>query len=130
MVVRFAGIVALVLAASTVAAAREQKMTTWTGWFGDKSCAAPRVAAGKIGPNGIACAKKCLKEGKEPVFISEQAKALFVVVDYPNVIDEIGYRVEITGVVDEAAKTVSVRSVKRLSEVVQSCALPPKKNKS
>ena len=36
---------------------------------------------------------------------------------------------QITGVVDEDATTISVKSVTRLSEVVQMCALPAKKPK-
>jgi hypothetical protein len=37
----------------------------------------------------------------------------------------VGYRVEVTGVVDDKAKTVSITSVKRLSEVPAIC-LPRK----
>jgi hypothetical protein len=125
----FVGIFALVLAASTTGIARDTKTVTWTGWFSDKGCATPRVAAGNISPNGTECVKKCLRDGATPVFISEQAKALFVVVDYPNAIDDVGYRLEITGAVNEDAKTLSVKSVKHLSEVVNVCALPKKVKK-
>ena len=113
----------LMLGASGGGGASDTQTTTWTGWFSDKGCAAPRVAAGNISPNGVACARKCLDEGATPVFISEQAKALYEVVDYPKVKDYVGYRVELTAVVDERAKTVWVRSVKRLSEVQQTCAV-------
>lgn len=117
------------LAAMPAGAGAQTKTMTWTGWFSDKGCATGRVAAGDISPNGVACAKKCLNEGATPVFISEQAKALFEVLDHPKVIDDVGYHVEITADVDEKAKTVSVKSVKRLSEVVQMCALPKKGEK-
>lgn len=80
-----------------------------------------------MGPNGTSCVRKCLSEGTPAVFISEQAKDIFDVKDYPSVKDDVGYRIELTGVVDVAAKSVSVTSVKRLSEVVNTCALPKKK---
>ena len=46
--------------------------------------------------------------------------------DYASVKDEIGYYLQITGDVDEKARTVSVKSVNRLSEVTAMCLLPRK----
>src|SRR5262245_56697551 len=108
--------------ARTPAIVRE---VTWTGWFSDKGCA--RVRDGAVAPNGTECVKKCLGDGAKPVFLSEQAKAIFDVKDYPGVLDDVGYRIELTGTVDDEAKTLSVKSVKRLSAVVSTCALPRKK---
>jgi hypothetical protein len=120
---------ALVAAAASIGstASAEPKAVTWTGWFSDITCAKGRVANGEIGPNNTVCVKKCLDEGAAAVFISEQAKAMFVVKDHPGVKEDVGYHVELTGVVDEDAKTVSVTSVKRLSEVTNMCGVPPKK---
>ncbi|MPY89714.1 MAG: hypothetical protein GEU99_17555 [Luteitalea sp.] len=106
------------------AGADDAKTTTWTGWFSDKGCASPRVANGIIGPNNPDCVKRCLDEGATPVFVSEQAEAVFEVRDYEAVENDVGYHIELTGIVDEAAKTISVRSVKRLSYVGALCALP------
>jgi hypothetical protein len=47
--------------------------------------------------------------------------------DYPAAKDDVGFRVELTGTVDEKAKTVSVTSVKRLSEVTAMCVVPTKR---
>jgi hypothetical protein len=99
---------------------------TWTGWFSDKQCARVRPDE-EPRPNGTACVKKCLGEGSPAVFISEQAKAVYEVRDYPAARDDVGFRVEITGDVDEKAKTVSVTSVKRLSEVTAMCLVPKKR---
>jgi hypothetical protein len=119
---------ALVAAAGVVSTAiAEPKAVTWTGWFSDITCAKGRVDNGEIGPNNTACVKKCLDEGATAVFISEQAKAMFVVKDHPTLKEDVGYHVELTGVVDEEAKTVSVKSVKRLSEVTNVCGVPKKK---
>jgi hypothetical protein len=119
------GLVVPALAAAPTAS--EPKITTSTGWFSDKGCAAPKVARGQIGPNNPVCVKRCLDDGAEPVFVSEQAEALFDVKDYAAVKDVVGYRVEVTGIVDEEAKTITVKSVKRLEEVVTLCYRPKKK---
>lgn len=119
------GLVIPALAAAQ--SAPEPKTTTSTGWFSDKGCAAPKVARGQIGPNNPDCVKRCLDEGAVPVFISEQAKAMFDVKDYATVKDDVGYRVEVTGIVDEDAKTITVKSVKRLEAVPVTCARPQKK---
>ena len=99
---------------------------TWTGWFSDKQCARVRPDE-EPRPNGAACVKKCLDEGSPAVFISEQAKAVYDVRDYASAKDDVGFRVEITGEVDEKAKAVSVKSVKRLSEVTAMCLVPKKR---
>ena len=124
---------AVILAASTLGTAagrteirttwtEEEATTKWTGWFSDKGCAGVKVKSGEITPNGTACVKKCLTEGATPVFVSEQTKGMYEVRDHPSVLEDVGYRLELTGIVDEKEKAVSVRSVKRLSEIVQMCA--------
>ena len=116
--------VAVLLAVSWSADPRETTTKTWTGWFSDKQCA--RVTAEEaLRPNGTACVKKCLAGGSPAVFISEQARGIYVVLEPASVPKDVGYYVEITGEVDEKAKTVSVKSVKRLSEVLAIC-LPKK----
>ena len=47
--------------------------------------------------------------------------------DHASVKDDVGYYLELTGVLDEKAKAISVRSVKRLGDVVQMCARPVRK---
>jgi hypothetical protein len=71
-------------------------------------------------------AKRCIERGAAPVFISEQAKGIFKVKDYPGIIDDLGYHVEIAAMVDESAKTISVQKVKRLSYEGATCARPKK----
>jgi hypothetical protein len=115
---------AAALAATTAGAAArsgETRSVTWTGWLSDQQCA--RVNNGETKPNNTLCVKKCLEEGSPAVFISEQAKAIYVVKDHPTVSDDVGYHLELTGTVDEAAKTIAVTSVKRLAEVVNVCGV-------
>jgi hypothetical protein len=100
---------------------------TMTGWFSDAQCATSRVAKGIIAPNNPDCVKKCLNEGATPVFISEQAKALFEVRDHPSVLADVGFYVEVVGTVDKSGKALSITSVKRLEEQGPTCQLPKKK---
>jgi hypothetical protein len=78
-------------------------------------------------PNQSACVRKCLDEGSPAVFISEQARAVYEVRDYTKAKDDVGFRVEITGEVDEQAMTIAVKSVKRLSEVTAMCVVAKKR---
>ena len=117
---------ALVMAATAAhgAIVEVAPTTTWTGWLSDKGCAASKVRSGNISPNGSDCVKKCLNDGATPVFLSEQARDMYEVTGYENLIEDVGYHLEVTGVVDEKGKTIAVSSVKRLSKVVQTCGLP------
>jgi hypothetical protein len=98
-----------------------------TGWFSDEGCAAAKLKADEITPNGTACVKKCLEDGAAAVFVDPKARAMYQVKDYPTVKDDVGYYLEVKGVLDANARTISVRSVKHLGDVVQMCARPPKK---
>jgi hypothetical protein len=98
------------------------KTVTRTGWFSDGRCA--RVTDGDVRPNNPECVRRCLNEGAKAVFLSEQEKAIFEVRDYPTVKDDVGYRLEVTGVVDDSTRTISVKSVTRLSKVTAMCLLP------
>ena len=98
-----------------------------SGWFSDEGCAAAKLAADEVMPNGTVCVKKCLDEGSTAVFVDPRAREMYEVKDYPKVKDDVGFYLEVTGVRDEKDKTLSVQSVKRLGDVVQMCGLPRKK---
>ena len=100
---------------------------TLTGWFSDSTCASARAASGTFSATNPECARKCIENGAAPVFISEQAKAVFKVKDYPSVIDDLGYQVEVTATLDEVAKTISIQKVKRLSSYQGPACMRPKK---
>jgi len=69
----------------------------------------------------------CIEKGASAVFVSEQANAIFTVKDYPSVLDDLGFHVEVQAVVDEAGKTIRLRGVKHLGAQGPSCARPRKK---
>jgi hypothetical protein len=123
-------IVAVLLMLGTVAATPqtpETRPVTWTGWFSEERCAREPAAGELVRPNGTSCVKRCLDEGSTPVFLSEQTNAIFKVRGHAAVKDDVGHRVEVVADVDYEAKSISVRSVKRLSEVTAMCLLPKKK---
>jgi hypothetical protein len=116
----------LLLALGPLILGAQARSVTWTGWFADDKCVSGRVAASNLGPNNPECAKTCIEKGATPVFISEQAKAMFAVKNYPGVVADLGYHLEITATVDEAAHTISIQKVNRLSYEGASCARPKK----
>jgi hypothetical protein len=99
---------------------------TWTGWFSDANCAAGRDPAGTFTATNPECAAHCIKEGAAAVFNSQQAKALFEVKGDWHVVDDLGYHVEVQGIVDESAKTITIQKVTRLGYDGASCARPKK----
>jgi hypothetical protein len=115
--------ITLMLAGETCLPA-ESTVKTWKGWFSDLSCAASRATSGVFTGTNPECAKKCLESGVPPAFISDEAKAVLRVQGHPTLKDDLGYYVEVTGEVDMDAKTINVRSVKRLEYQGASCARP------
>lgn len=111
-----------------LSAAAAPKTATLTGWFADEACAPSRLTAKELGPNNPECTKRCLEEGKAAVFISEQGREILKVKGYAAVKDDLGYHVELTGTLDEASKTLTIQSVKRLEYTGAQCARPRKKS--
>jgi hypothetical protein len=100
-----------------------------TGWFACNKCTAERVVHGDIRPSNPVCAKQCIDRGDEAVFLSEKGKESLRVRNYASAADDLGYHVEVTGVVDQAAKTITIESVKKLSYEGASCARSRKETK-
>ena len=101
---------------------------TLKGWLSDRGCAQSKIeGTDPVSPNGTACVKKCLDEGATPVFVDPKSRTLYQLKNYPTLKEDVGYHLELTGVVDTEAKTIAVRSVKRTSEIVNVCALPKKR---
>lgn len=116
------GLIALI----SVGLAPADKSRTFIGWLSDESCATARATGGVFTPTNPDCAKRCIESGKAVVFISENDKALFKVSDYPKAKDDLGWHLELSGVLDEDTKTLSVQSVKRLEYQGAMCGRPTK----
>ena len=117
----------ILIGAAALAQTPAAGQVTWTGWFSDAGCARGRLTAATLSGNNPECARQCIEKGAEAVFISEQARDIFRVKDYSAVVENLGYKLEISGRVDGTAKTISVQTVKRISEYQgPSCARPKK----
>jgi hypothetical protein len=114
---------ALSLAKTKPAQSETMKLT---GWFACEKCTASRVAKGDLRPSNPVCAKECTESGSEAVFLSEQGRELLKVRNYAGAKDDFGYHIEVTGVVDAKARTISIETVKQLSYEGASCARPSK----
>jgi hypothetical protein len=100
---------------------------TLKGWFSDKGCAAAKIKADEVTPNGTACVKKCLEDGAQAVFVDPQKREMYDVRNAAVVNDNVGYYLEVVASVDEQAHAIEIQSVKRLGEVVQMCGRKAKK---
>jgi hypothetical protein len=109
-------VVGICIAGFTLAGAAQtgSQNVTWTGWFSDVKCASSRAANGTFTATNPECAKSCLKGGAAPAFISEQAKAVFTVKNFPAIVEQLGFHVEVQAIVDEAARTITIQKVKQL----------------
>jgi hypothetical protein len=117
----------IVLAVWLTASAHAGEHTvTWTGWFSDAHCAASRAAGGLFTATNPDCSKRCIDQGAAPVFLSEQAKAIFQVKGYAQLVDDLGYHVEVQGVLDEAGHSITIQKVTRLGWDGAACARPRK----
>lgn len=125
----WAGLCFLALALTNIKPAQPATMK-WTGWFACEKCTASRVARGDLRPSNPVCAKECIESGSEAVFISEQGKEMLKVRNYAGAKDDLGYHIEVSGVVDSKAGTISIDTVKRLSYEGASCARPQSKNRN
>jgi hypothetical protein len=124
--IAFASAVLLATSAAARAQDHSAKTVTLTGWFSDAQCAPARLKAAKLGPSNPDCSRTCIEKGVAAVFISESGHEILKVTDYAGVKENLGFHVEITGTLDPASKTVSVKSVKQLSWDGASCSRPRK----
>ena len=95
---------------------------TWTGWFSDEGCASGRAKGGLYTATNPDCARQCIEKGSPVVLIAEQQKALYVVKGYADAKNDLGYKLEVSGTLDEASNMLTVTSVKHLERVVLSCS--------
>lgn len=112
---------ALLFTVPPFGASAEPGKVTLMGWYSDKGCAEAKMKSEDITPNGTVCVKRCLDEGATPVFVDPKGRAMYEVKAPASVKDDVGYYLEVTGVVDEKAKTISIESAKRLGDVIQMC---------
>jgi hypothetical protein len=88
-------LLALMLAAISLATFAEGKTMTWTGWISDSHCGAKGMSA-----DHKACAQTCIKtKGASWVFVSSKTKKVLPIKnqDAVNADDDLGAPVKVTG---------------------------------
>jgi hypothetical protein len=98
------------------------------GWLSDEGCARARANSGVYTGTNPDCAKRCVAEGKKIVLVLPEEKQILDVANQDAARENIGDYVEITGSVDQQAKTVRVDSLKLLEKGRAKCD-PPRSSK-
>ena len=114
---------------SEVQAQQDAEKTELRGWLSDDGCGGGRARNSGIytGTNPI-CAKKCVREGKKMVLLDSDHKRVLTI-DNPDVaMENIGDYVEISGDLNEQARTLRIDSLKLLKKGIAMCGKPAKKS--
>jgi hypothetical protein len=99
---------------------------TYVGWVSDSGCARARASAGKFTATNPDCARRCIKEGKKIVLISQERKTVFAI-DNPEVLrSQVGNKVRITAS-SKGAQLLHVDALTFLEEANPECERPPLK---
>jgi hypothetical protein len=83
-------LVLLLLAANAFAADQ-----TFIGWVSDSGCALARASDGKFTGTNPDCARRCVKEGKQIVLISDEHKTVFAIQNPEVLKSEVGNKVSV-----------------------------------
>ena len=101
--------------------------TVIRGWLSDEGCAGGRAHDGVYTGTNPDCAKKCVGDRKKIVLVDPEGKRLLVIANQDAAAERVGDYVEISGDVDDQAKTLHIDSVKLLEKGRAMCGAPPKK---
>jgi len=69
---------------------------TYVGWVSDSGCALARASSGTYTATNPDCARRCVKEGKKIVLISQERKTVFMIENAEALRSEVGNRVSIS----------------------------------
>lgn len=101
--------------------------TVIRGWLSDEGCAGGRARDGVYTGTNPDCAKKCVHDGKKIVLVDPEGKRLLVIANQDAATERVGDYVEISGEVDDQAKTLRVDYMKLLEKGRAMCGVPAKK---
>lgn len=101
--------------------------TVIRGWLSDEGCAGGRARDGVYTGTNPDCAKRCVRDGKRIVLVDPEGKRLLVIANQDAAMERVGDYVEISGEIDDQAKTLRVDSMKLLEKGRAMCDVPAKK---
>lgn len=118
---------ASLMCASFSDARQDSKKTVLRGWLSDEGCAGGRASGRLYTGTNPDCAKKCVRDGKKIVLVDPEGKRLLAITNQDSAKERVGDYVEISGEVDDQAKTLRVASMKLLEKGRAMCDVPAKK---
>lgn len=95
---------------ATVLAASIASAGSMVGWISDASCGASNASNSA---EARECAKRCIKDGAAPVFVSEADKKVYKLAGKANAKDHLDHKVQINGEVK--GDTITVTEIKKAS---------------
>jgi hypothetical protein len=98
------------IVSATVLAASMASAGSMVGWISDASCGASN---GSGSPEARECAKRCIKDGAAPVFVSEADKKVYKLAGKATAKDHLDHKVQISGEVK--GDTITVTDIKKAS---------------
>ena len=99
---------------------------TYTGWVSDAGYARSRAASGIYTATNPDCARRCVKEGKDVVLVSEELKKVFAVDNADALTPQIGNKVRVSAN-SVATEKIHVNKVEPLEKGSAQCSRPPMK---
>lgn len=100
--------------------------TTYEGWVSDSGCAMARASGGKFTATNPDCARRCVKDGKKIVLISQDLKTVFTI-DNPEALrSEVGNKVRLSAT-SAGRNSLHVNKVMFSERSNPECERPPLK---
>jgi hypothetical protein len=96
------------LTATLLFAAAMASGATMTGWISDASCGAANASAK---PESRECAKNCLKNGAEAVFVSDGDNKVYKIAGKSDVKAHLDHKVKVTG--DVTGDTITIGEIRK-----------------
>jgi len=93
------------------------KTETIRGWLSDEHCAGSKAREGVFAATNPECAKECVAKGYKIVLIDPLQKRVLLITNQEMAQKNVGDYVEVTGVVDRQASTITAQSIKFLQKV-------------
>ena len=113
---------------SQTQAQQNAEKTEVRGWLSDDGCGGGRARSGIYTGTNPICAKKCVREGKKMVLLDSDHKRVLTIANPDAAMENVGDYVEISGDLNDQAKTLRVDSLKLLEKCRAMCGKPAKKN--
>src|SRR5579863_7697628 len=97
---------------------------TIRGWLSDEGCASGRASGGVYTGTNPDCAKECVAKGAKIVLIVPDQKRILQIANQDAARNHIGDYVEVTGDMDQPAKTLHIDALTMITKGSAQCGRP------